>query len=372
MATKTKLKKKTKTPSALEQAQAEMDVKYKPQINAAQSLLGEAADQYKSDIETAKNNTAAITAFARAQERPTIDRYKEAATQVAANEANTASALGGVGPASDIFRRAITGTQGTIRSQQTGAGTRASQALSDRQVAAQAGGIAAQQQARKDYRKTKNSLTSQIQSLTGQRQADVINRFGQIAEKDAERQKDIDVANIAADARRDVAGSSATNAANKAAAAKREKEAKRVGGVRKATGDLKQSVANAVDQWDLLANAKAPKTNPAFDKSKPLSETNKPYLNPDGNPVADPANAEQISPSAAAIKARLTTGDKAIDPGVLHIALLVRADKPLDDAAIRYIKANPDWRIPREWLRNKMDKAIAENRAAGPPRPGVS
>lgn len=365
MATKTKKKPKTKTPSALAQAQAEMDVKYKPQLDAAQGLLGEAADQYKSDIETAKNNSAAIQAFAKSQEAPTIDRYKTAADSVARDEANTATALEGVGPSADIFRRAITGTQGTTRSQQTGAGTRASQALADRQTSAMAGGVAAQNQARTDYRKTKTGLTNQIQSLIGQQGADTIARFGQIAEQNAANQTDIDVAKIAADARRDVAGAGATTAANKLKGAAAEKEQKRVTGIRKATGDMKQAVIDIAGKWDTLAGRVGRRKNPAFDAKKPVTGENLPYLNPNGKPVLEKEHGAEVRMTPQAIRDELTQGENAVEPGLLHVALLVRAGKPLDAAAIRYIKANQDWRVPREWLPKAMTPKHLPDRYGG-------
>jgi len=364
MATRTKKKKTTtKSLTALQQAQAEMDVKYKPQIDATQGLLGEAADQYKSDIQTAKNNATATQAYAKAQEAPTIERFKTALAQTGQNEANTASALEGVGPAADIFRRAITGTQGAARTALTGAGTRATQDLSDRQLAAQAGGIAAQGQARTDYRKTKGALTQQIKSLIGQQAADTMSRFGQIAEADAERQKDIDIANIGARARKYTADVGATGRQNAADTKKKAAEDKRLGGVRKATGDLKTSVADIADLWQGYASRVQYRPNP--DKK---TAAKFPYLNPDGNPVSlkEHAAAKRMTPQE--IKDAIQK-DTDYDPGLVHIALLVRAKKPLDQAAVKYIKANPDWRIPREWLMNTMDRNIASNNAAGPPRP---
>lgn len=347
---KTKTKPKTKVPSALAQAQAEMDVKYKPQLDMAQGLIGEAATQYKSDIETAKNNQRAIDSYAEAKKAPTIDRYKDAQTAQTGYETNAASALQGVGAGSDILKNAITGEQSSLRSRLEGAGTRASQELDDRQTSALAGRIAAQQQARGDYRKTKAGLTSQIQSLIGQQGADVIARFGQLAEADAERQKDIDVAKIGAKARTDVAGLGAKSKADTAAGKAKEKDQARIGGIRKATGALKQDVTNLIGRWDAYAGQTNPRAN--YD---PKTMKDQPYLNPDGNPVSDPSHAEQVAPTAEQVRAQLRKDlGKDYDEGKLHIALLIRAKKPLDTAAINYIKANPDWRIPREWLPKSM------------------
>jgi hypothetical protein len=350
MATSTK--KKPKVPSALAQAQAEMDVKYKPQLDTAQNLLGEAATQYKSDIETAKNNQQAIDAYAEAKKAPTIDRYKDAQTAQGGFEANSATALQGVGPAGDILSRAITGEQGSLRSRLQGAGTRASQELDDRQTSALAGKIAAQTQARGDYRKTKTGLTSQIQSLIGQQGSDVIARFGQLAEADAERQKDINVAKIGANARRDVATAGAKSkadaAADTAAGKARDKKEKHLEAVHAATGTLKQNVADIADLWQGYAARVQYRPNP--DKKTNAAQ---PYLNADGNPVSEKEHAAKKVMSPQEIKDAIQK-DTDYDPGLVHVALLIRAKQPLDAAAINYIKANRNWRIPREWLPKSM------------------
>lgn len=368
---KTKTKKKTtpKTPSLYEQAASEMDSKYAPQIQMAQGLLGEAAKTYASDIDEAKNNASAIHAFAEQNKAPTIDRYAKAQGATTTNEQNAASALEGTGPASDIFRRAITASQGTGRSRLTAAGTRASQELDDRQTGALAGKIAAQTQAKGDYRKTKQTLTDQIRGLAGQKEADIMARFGQLAEQQADRQTQIDVAKIGAQSRLDVAGAgadaSSAKEAEKARTKAREKRQKHVEGVRTATGTLKQSVADTADLWDQYAARvqyrpnKDDKTNAEF-----------PYLNPNGDPVQLKTSAAKKVMTPDEIRDAIAQ-DHDVDPGILHIALLRRANKPLDAKAIQYIKSKPDWRIPREWLRNRMDQRIASNEAAGPPRPGV-
>lgn len=355
--TKTKPKSKTKTPSLLAQAQSEKDVQYAPQIATAQSLLGDAGEQLKSDIETAKNNSAAVKAYAEDQKAPTIERYKGAQGAVQGFQANTDAAMRDVGPAGDIFHNAVASEQGSLRSRLTGAGTRASQELVDRQTAAEAGRVGAESQARQDYRKTKKSLTDQIQTLVGQKQADVMARFGQLVEAEANRQNDIDVAKIGADARRDVAAAGATNRANSQAAKDKEKEQKRVGDIRKSTGELKRNVTNIISRWNELASASAPKPNPRFDSKSPISDTNKPYLNADGNPVEEPGNAAQIKPTPAAIRAKIRDEYKDVDgvEGLIHVALTLRGpNKALDQAAIKYIQDNPNWRVPREWLRKSM------------------
>jgi hypothetical protein len=353
--TKTKKAKGTGSP-LLGQAQAEKDVQYGPQFDAAQSLLGEAGKTLKSDIETAKNNASAVTSLAEAEKAPTIERYKGAQDRAAGYEGITAKALEGVGGSvGDIFRAAISGEQAGQRQRLDAAGTRASTELSDRQQSALSGRIAAQNQARSDYRDTKKSLTSQIQSLLGRKQADVMARFGQLVESDANRQKAIDVAKIGARAKTDVAGIGARSRANADAAKGREKEEKRVGDIHKSTGQLKQTVSNIIDRWEQLAGASLPKENPRFDSKSPVSDTNKPYLGPTG-PVQEPAHAVQIKPNANAIRNQIISEGKGkIDEGLVHVALVLRGpDKALDEKAIKYIQDNRDWRIPREWLRKSM------------------
>ena len=356
---KTKTKPKTKTPSLLEQAQAEKDAQYAPQIAQAQALLGDAGSQLKSDIETARNNEQAVRSFAEAQKVPTIERYKGAQGNVAGFQANTDAAIKPTGAGNDIFRNALASEQGSLRSRLEGAGTRATQELSDRQTAAVAGRVGAESQARGDYRKTKKSLTDQIQTLVGQKQADVMARFGQLVEADANRQKDIDVANIAANARRDVAAAGAKNKANTQAGKDAEKEQKRIAGIRKATGDMKQAVTDIAGQWDAYAGQTGYKKNP--DKA---TNVEFPYLNPDGNPVKLEQSAAKVKMTPEQIRQKLINEDK-VDAGLLHVALLVRAGKPLDQTAIRYIKANRDWRVPREWMPKSMTPKHLPDRYGG-------
>jgi hypothetical protein len=60
--------------------------------------------------------------------------------------------------------------------------------------------------------------------------------------------------------------------------------------------------------------------------------------------------ARKVTP--ADIK-RILTG-KGYDAGLIHVALLVRAHKPLDQTAINYLHSkDPNIRIPREWLPKK-------------------
>jgi hypothetical protein len=351
-----KTKTKPKTSSQLQQAQAEKDVQYGPQFDAATNLLGEAGKTLKSDIQTAKNNAAAVTSMAEAEKQPTIDRYKGAQDRAKGFEGITSKALEGVGGnVGDIFRAAIGGEQAGQRQRLDAAGTAASTELTDRQTSALSGQIAAQSQARSDYRSTKKSLTDQIQQLLGRKQADVMNRFGQLVESEADRQHDIDIAKIGAKAKTTVAGMNATSKSNAAAAKGQEKEQKRIGGVHKATGQLKQTVSNIIDRWEQLAGASLPKENPRFDSKSPVSDTNKPYMGPTG-PVQEPGNAVQIKPNASQIRNQIISEGKGkIDEGLVHVALVLRGpDKALDEKAIKYIQANEDWRIPREWLRKSM------------------
>jgi hypothetical protein len=351
-----KTKTKPKTSTQLQQAQAEKDVQYGPQFDAATNLLGEAGKTLKSDIQTAKNNASAVTSMAEAEKQPTIDRYKGAQDRAKGFEGITAKALAGVGGnVGDIFRAAIGGEQAGQRQRLDAAGTAASTELTDRQTSALSGQIAAQNQARSDYRSTKKSLTDQIQQLLGRKQADVMNRFGQLVESDADRQNAIDIAKIGAQAKTDVAGMGATNKRNADAAKGREKEQKRIGDIHKSTGQLKQTVSNIIDRWEQLAGASLPKENPRFDSKSPISDSNKPYLGPTG-PVEEPGHAVQIKPSPNAIRNQIISEGKGkIDEGLVHVALVLRGpDKALDEKAIKYIQNNPDWRIPREWLRKSM------------------
>lgn len=138
-----------------------------------------------------------------------------------------------------------------------------------------------------------------------------------------------------------------TTAADKAA----EKEAaKHKTAVKKASGGIETDVTNLITKWDSY-------------KGQVTDDTSKPK-----DPVTGEYPARPVTPKD--IKRIL--GQKT-DAEMIHVMLLVRAGKPLDQASIDYLhRKDPNIRIPREWIRGKKPKSTAppSDRPVGGTRSG--
>lgn len=113
---------------------------------------------------------------------------------------------------------------------------------------------------------------------------------------------------------------------------KARKEAeKKAAAIKTSTGKVQVDVGNVIAKWDSY-------------RGQQTDDTSKPKL-PDGS-----YPARNLTPSD--IKRIL--GEK-YDPQLIHVSLLVRAGKALDQAAIDYLHSkDPNIRIPREWIRGKQ------------------
>lgn len=133
--------------------------------------------------------------------------------------------------------------------------------------------------------------------------------------------------------------STAAADAKKQAAAEKKKTA-----IKTSTGKVKVDVQNVVNAWNGYIGQETD------DTSKPKDPVTGEYP---GRPIT-PADIKRI------------LGQKN-DAGMIHVALLVRAKKPLDKAAIDYLHSkDPNIRIPREWLAGKK-KAGVLNRPGNAP-----
>jgi hypothetical protein len=131
-----------------------------------------------------------------------------------------------------------------------------------------------------------------------------------------------------------------------AAKAKAEKEtAKKKAGIAKATGKLRVDVDNTINAWRSYVG------QTTDDTSKPKDPTTGEYP------------ARKVTPSD--IK-RILAG-KGYDAGMIHVALMVGAHKPLDAAAINYLHSkDPNIRIPKEWLGEKSSSNAPRPTSADP------
>jgi hypothetical protein len=122
---------------------------------------------------------------------------------------------------------------------------------------------------------------------------------------------------------------------------------KKKGAIKKATGSTKVEVGSIISKWDGY-------------KGQQTDDTSKPK---------DPKTGEYPARPLAPSDIKRILGEKH-DPQMIHVALLVRAGKPLDQSAIDYLHSkDPNIRIPREWLRGKQKPSAPLNRPNRPKAP---
>lgn len=113
--------------------------------------------------------------------------------------------------------------------------------------------------------------------------------------------------------------------------AARERERKRVAGVRTDSGKKLARIADAQDAWDQF-------------RQRPVA-----IVDPkSGKPAKDPKTGKFTRPPSVA-EIREWMSKAGYTPGEVHVALLRRVGRSLDKAAIDYLHSI-DVRIPREWL----------------------
>lgn len=115
---------------------------------------------------------------------------------------------------------------------------------------------------------------------------------------------------------------------------KSKDEEKRIAGVRKATGDFKSKITDGIGDWDLLEREPVP---------VPDKEDVK-----DGKKIKVPQKPRK----ATTDEVRRAMREKGYSAQEIHIVLLRRVGKPLDKAAIDYMRSK-GLRIPREWMPKK-------------------
>jgi hypothetical protein len=125
---------------------------------------------------------------------------------------------------------------------------------------------------------------------------------------------------------------------------------KRKAAIKKTTGKLKVDVENVVNKWNSYVG-------------QITDDTSKPK---------DPATGEYPPRKITPADIKRILGAKH-DAGMIHVALLVRAGKPLDSEAVQYLRSkDPNIRIPREWLKGKSSRPSTSRPANAPAGPGSS
>jgi hypothetical protein len=189
-------KRKRKTDPDLSTALAEMEVKYGPQVAQVKNLVGEAVDQYKGDVQSAKETAAAARSYAR-QAIPGVEKIYTGATQATRDaQSDVKTAFGDLGGAADVFRAATAREQGGARSRIADAAARAKQDLVDRGTQATAGEQLAIGEARRGYGANIGKLQDQLTQLTATKQSDLVARLGQLGQDRADRDLKVRLQNL--------------------------------------------------------------------------------------------------------------------------------------------------------------------------------
>jgi hypothetical protein len=339
-------------------ATAEGDVQYGPQITQIRDLYTDAAHQRVSDINSAKQSAQSAVAFAHAQ-RPTVKAvYRRGGQQADRTAADVNAAFGKLG-ADNPYGAQIAAEQGGARNRINESRIQALQELTERATGAKAGMALAINQARASYRQNKGTLDQKLSDLLGQRGTFIAGRMASLANEQANRRNKIDVANIGADARTNVAKTNAaTKAADKAAAQRTKAAAEKTKtnqAAGKATNTFKTTIANAIGDMTRLANTALPRTIPdPNDPSKVIAENKKPLEYGDWG-------RQQI----------LTEMRKlGYTPQEIAIARKINAKKTISGADVDYIRQQGARvkHLPLDWLDYNTKYALGL--VAGPPAPG--
>lgn len=340
---------------AMQDATAAADVQYGPQVQAAQQMQVNLPTWYADHMA----RVAGYAKAALAQSQPVLDQAQafqtgtgqalppgvdpnSTAGQTAATAAKGREALAGLGKNalqanSQATQDYLTG-QGALASrelpQALAAAAQSTANVQSQRGAAITAALATARQNAQNYGIARATLGANVANNQADNALTVRGQDITQANNDAnnaltERGQDISATN-AADRQ------AAADAKKKAAAlAKKRTEAKKhTGELTKATGGVQSLVTDIIGKYDSYVGQETD------DTSKPLDPKTKKYP---GRPLTKDE-----------IKRVLGAADKAYTPGMLHVALMVREGKPLDQAAIDYLhQTDPNVRIPREWLRGK-------------------
>ena len=190
-----------------------------PEASTITALLGEAKTTYESDITSADAAAKSAIHFANKAEKPVREVYDAARGATDAARQDVEAAFGKLGGAADPFRAATTREREGATRRLELAGANALNELTQRKLEAKAGGQYARTQAGTEFNKTVGTLRQRLLDL-GVRRGDIAgSELAAIQETRDKNQVPIDVANIGAKSREDIA-------ADKLAAADKKKKAK--------------------------------------------------------------------------------------------------------------------------------------------------
>jgi hypothetical protein len=332
MATKTKTKKKTTVnPDDLAIIAGQNAVTYGPQINQIRDLTRQADEQYRSDIEAAKSGAKSAIMYA-SNAIPTVGDIFNRAKADEAKSHKLVTAVVGVPTANDPFSRALASEAEGQRNRTSTSRTGALTELQNRITGAAAGKQLAITQAKSARSKTRGLLSQKLQ--------DILQEQGAVTSANLTTMRsDRAAARAKTRLEQDKLNAKDQTAADKAAAEKAKAKQKHQTEVHSATSDFTTRIENAMGTWDQYAKKTAPKTEIKEVGGKQVEQV----VMQDGKPVMEPITPSEVKDLML---------DAGYTPGEVHIALLRRVGKPMDAAAMRYLRGlkGKNIRIPRAWL----------------------
>lgn len=313
---------------------------YSPQLNQIRDLHRQLGDQYKQDLSSAGTNadSARMYATKAIPEVQQIFANAKTAAQAGTKTVNGVMDKYGAGDGADPFRRALAREQQSASDRIANEGAKAHQELKDRVTAAESGRQFAIAAAKKDYRKGKDTLSQKLLDILQEQGASTA---GMAADIRSSKMQTV----AAAEREQAKLDSKAADKAEKHDA----DESKRIKGVRDTTNSYVRKIADAEADWHSLANDGIPQTRwtQKEDKDGHKSWVQVPVIKDRQQTTARPTPS-QIK--VAMGEMRDANGHLKYTPGDVHIMLLASQGKPLDAAALAYLKRMKDTRIPRAWI----------------------
>jgi hypothetical protein len=169
-------------------AQSRAKVRFGPEHSTIKAAIGDAQNNYLSDLTSAAAASKSAIHFAKKAKKPVAAVFNQARSEADAARSDVEAAFGRLGGAADPFRAALAREQAGAHQRVALAGANALHELTQRQLEAKAGGQYAKTAAKQDYRKTISDLAGRLSDLGDREGAFITSEAGSLRESRAGRQ----------------------------------------------------------------------------------------------------------------------------------------------------------------------------------------
>lgn len=173
-------------PRDLQIAQANTNLRYAPEERSLAALVGQAREDYKTDVRVAKGMAATAIRSARQSRKPLRRIYNQALTQADVAQQDVEQAFQQAGAGADVFRAATARESALNRQRVAGAAARAYRETVSQANEARLGKIFAMGAARNRFTDTVRQLQQRQLDLTGEKRMYLM---GELGKAQAERAK---------------------------------------------------------------------------------------------------------------------------------------------------------------------------------------